>query len=141
MIGSIHKWRHQFAQFLTLSSIVNGIYLDIVGAHLGWKMLWKGEASQLGRFVFLFTLMGARSFSPTSEFTDSSIEAKCEPVKKYKRACENCASKPVKSLYRVGRYCDMAVSPTRSHWLCFPLPFHNFLHLHVGICHSFFLNF
>ena len=71
----------------------------------------------MGRFVFLFTLMQARSFSPMSEFTGSSIEAKCELVEKYKRACENCASKPVKSLYRVGRYCDLVVSPTRTHLL------------------------
>ena len=32
---------------------------------------------RLGRFVFLFTLM------PKSEFTVSSIEAKCEPMKKW----------------------------------------------------------
>ena len=39
---------------------------------------------QLGRFVFLFTSMQAHSFSPKGEFTGSSIEAKCKPVKKYK---------------------------------------------------------
>ena len=72
----------------------------------------------MGRFVFLFTSMQARSFSPTIEFTGLSIEAKCEPMKKYKRACEKRMSKPVKSTYGVGRYCDMAVSPTRSHLLC-----------------------
>ena len=73
----------------------------------------------MGRFVFLFTSMQARSFSPTSEFTGSSIKAKCKPVKTYKRACEKCTSKPVKSPYGVRRYCDMAVCPTRSHLLCF----------------------
>ena len=89
-----------------------------MGAHLGWKMLWKGGAGQLGRFVFLFTSMLARSFSPMSEFKGSSIEAKCEPVKKYKQARKKCTSKPMKSPYGVGCYCDMAVSPTRSHLLC-----------------------
>ena len=69
----------------------------------------------MGRFVFLFTSKRARSFSPTSEFTGVSIEAKCEPVKKYKRASEKCTSQPVKSPYGVGRYCDIAVSHTRSH--------------------------
>ena len=102
-----------------LISIVNGIKLDIVGARLGWKMLWKGGAGQLGRFVFLFTLIWAQSFSPTSEFTGSSIEAKCKPVKKYKGAREKHTSELVKSPYGVGRYCDMAVSPTRSHLLWF----------------------
>ena len=67
--------------------------MDIAGAHLGWKMLWKGGAGPLGRFVFLFTLMQAPSFSPTSEF------------------------EPVKSPYGVGRYCEMAVFLTRSHLL------------------------
>ena len=62
--------------------------------------------------------MRARSFSPTSEFTGSSIVVKRKPVKKYKRAPEKRTSKPVKSPYGVGRYCDMAVSPTRSHLLC-----------------------
>ena len=74
--------------------------LDIVGAHLGWKML-----------------MRACSFSPTSEFTGSSIKAKCEPVKKYKGTREKHTSESVKSPYGVGLYCDMAVSPTRSHLL------------------------
>ena len=60
--------------------IVNGIQLDMVGAHLGLKMLCKGRAGQLGRFVFLFTSIQARSFSPMSEFTGLSIEAKCEPM-------------------------------------------------------------
>ena len=82
-------------------------------------MLWKGGACRLGRFVFLFTSMPACSFSPTSEFTGSSIKAKCEPVKKYKWACEKHTSEPVKSPYGGGRYCDMTVSPTRSHLLCF----------------------
>ena len=72
----------------------------------------------MGRFVFLFTLMSACSFSPTSEFMGLSIEAKCEPVKKYKQACEKRTREPVKFPYGVGRYCDMAVSPTRSHLLC-----------------------
>ena len=62
--------------------------------------------------------MQARSFSPMSEFTGSSIEAKCKPVKKYKQACEIRTSKSLKSPYGVGRYSDMAVSPTRSHLLC-----------------------
>ena len=48
--------------------------------------------------------MQARSFSPMSEFTGSSIEAKCELVEKYKRAREKRTSKPVKSPYGVGRY-------------------------------------
>ena len=91
--------------------------MDIVGAHLGWKMLWKGGTGRLGRFVFLFTLMWALSFSPMSEFTGSFMGAKCEPVKKYKQAHEKRTSEPVKSPYGVGRYCDMAVSPTRSHLL------------------------
>ena len=69
----------------------------------------------MGQFVFLFTTMRARSFSPTSDFTGSSIEAKCKPVKKYKGAREKLTSEPVKSPY--GLYCDMAVSPTRSHLL------------------------
>ena len=47
----------------------------------------------------------------------SSIKAKCKPVKKYKRACEKRTREPLKSPYRVGRYYDMAVSPTRSHLL------------------------
>ena len=73
----------------------------------------------MGQFVFLFTLMQTRSFSPRSEFMGSSIKAKCEPVKKYKQACEKRTSEPVKSPYGVERYCDMAVFPTRSHlpWL------------------------
>ena len=92
--------------------------MDIVGPNLGWKMLWKGGAGQLGWFFFLSTLMWARIFSPMSEFTGSSIEVKCKPVKKYKRAPEKRMSEPVKSPYGVGHYCDMAVSPTRSHLLC-----------------------
>ena len=51
----------------------------------------------MGRFVFLFTLMRVRSFSPMSEFTGSSIEAKCKPMKKDKRAREKHMSKLVKS--------------------------------------------
>ena len=61
--------------------------------------------------------MPACSFSPTSEFTGSSIEANCEPMKKYKQACENRTNEPVKYPYGVGRYCDMALPPTRSHLL------------------------
>ena len=76
-------------------------------------MLWKGGTGQLGWFVFLFISMRARSFSPTS----SSIEAKCKPVKKYKQANEKRKSEPVESPYGVGRYCDMAISPTISHLL------------------------
>jgi hypothetical protein len=38
-------------------------------------------------------------------------------VKKYKRAPEKRMRKPVKSPYGEGRYCDMSVSPTRSHLL------------------------
>ena len=87
------------------------------GGSLGLEMQWKGGAGRLGRFVFLFTLMPAHSFSPTSEFTGSSIEVKCKPEKKYKQACEKRTSKPVKSPYGVGHYCDIAVSPTRSHLL------------------------
>ena len=34
-----------------------------------------------------------------------------------KRAREKHKSEPVKSPYGVGRYCDLAVSPTRSHLL------------------------
>ena len=75
----------------------------IVGAHLGLKMLCKGGAGQLGRFVFLFTSIQARSFSPMSEFTGLSIEAKCEPMKKYKRALEKPTSKPMKTPFGVGR--------------------------------------
>ena len=71
----------------------------------------------MGRFVFLFTSMRASSFSPTSEFTGSSIEAKCEPLIKYKRSCETRMIEPVKSPYGVGGYCDMAIPPTRSHLL------------------------
>ena len=71
----------------------------------------------MGQFVFLFTLMRPHSFSPSSEFMGWSIEAKCKPVKKYKRAHDKCTSKPMKSPYGVGRYCNMAVSPTRSHLL------------------------
>ena len=71
----------------------------------------------MGRFVFLFTSMRARSFSTTSEFTGLFIEVQCESVKKYKQAREKCTSEPVKSPYGVGHYCDMAVSPTRSHLL------------------------
>ena len=59
--------------------------------------------------------MWACSFSPTSEFMGSSIEEKWEPMKKYKWAHEKHTSKPVKSPYGVGRYCDIAVSHTRSH--------------------------
>ena len=92
--------------------------MAIVGAHPRLKMLWKGGAGQLGRFVFLFTSMRACSFSPTSEFTGSSIEMKCKLVKKYKQASEKPTSEPVKSPLGVGRYSDMAVSPTRSHLLC-----------------------
>jgi hypothetical protein len=77
----------------------------------------KRWGQPLGQFVFWFTLMQARSFSPTSEFMGSSIEAKCKPVKKYKRANEKRTSDPVKSPYGVGLYCDVAVSPTRSHLL------------------------
>ena len=62
-------------------------------------------------------MLQARSFSPTSEFTGLSIEVKCEPVEKYKRAPEKRMSEPVKSPCGVGRYCNMAVSPTRSHLL------------------------
>ena len=72
--------------------------MDIVGAHLGWKMLWKGGAGRLGRFVFLFTLMQACIFSPTSESRGLSIEAKCKPVKKYKRTRKKFTSKPVKKI-------------------------------------------
>jgi hypothetical protein len=61
--------------------------------------------------------MQAHSFSLTSEFTGWSIKAKCEPMKKYKRAPEKRMSEPVKFPYGVGRYWDMAVSPTRSHLL------------------------
>ena len=43
--------------------------------------------------------MQAPSFSPMSEFPGSSIEAKCKPVKKYKRAPEKSTSEPVKSPY------------------------------------------
>ena len=57
-------------------------------------MLWKGGAGQLGWFVFPFTSMQAHSFSPTSEFMDLSIEAKCEPVKKYMQAREKRTSEP-----------------------------------------------
>ena len=52
------------------------------------------------------------------------MEAKCEPVKKYKGVCEKCTNKPVESPNRVGRYCEMAVSPTRSHLLCLFMCFH-----------------
>ena len=75
--------------------------MDIAGAHLGWKMLWKGGAGQLGRFVFLFTSMQACSFSPTSEFMGSSIKAKCKPMKKYKQTFEKHSSEPVKSPWGV----------------------------------------
>ena len=68
------------------------------------------------RFVFLFTLMQACSFSPTSEFTGLSIEAKCEPVKKYNQALEK-HMRACEIPYGVGHYCDMVVSPTRSHLL------------------------
>ena len=67
------------------------------------------------RFVFLFTLMQACSFSPTSEFTGLSIEAKCEPVKKYNQALEK-HMRACEIPYGVGHYCDMVVSPTRSHF-------------------------
>ena len=77
----------------------------------------KGGAGRLGRFVLLFTLMRDRIFPLTHEFTGLSIEAKCKPVKKYKRAREKHMSESVKSPYEVGHYCDMAVSPTRSHLL------------------------
>ena len=100
-----------------MQGIVNGIYLDIAEAHLGCKMLWKGGAAQLGQFVVLFTSMWARSFSPTSEFMGSSIKAKCEPVKKYKGTREKHISEPMKYPFGVEHYCDMAVSPTRSHLL------------------------
>ena len=88
--------------------------MDIVGAHLGWKMVGPADWAD---FFFLFTSMQARSFSPTSEFTGSSIEAKCKPLKKYKQAHEKRTCEPVKSPFGVGHYCDMAVSPTRSHLL------------------------
>ena len=78
--------------------------MDIMGAHLGWTMLGKGGAGQLGKFCFLFTSMRAGSFSPTSEFTGSSIEAKCEPMKKYKRDREKRTREPVKSPYGVSRH-------------------------------------
>ena len=68
-------------------------------------------------FSVYFDLMQACSFSTTSEFTGSYIKAKCEPMKKYKGACEKDMSKPMKSPYGVGGYCDMAVPPTRSHFL------------------------
>ena len=61
--------------------------------------------------------MLAWSFSPMSEFTGSSIEAKCKPVKKYKQANEKRKCEPVESPYGVERYCDMAISPTISHLL------------------------
>ena len=83
-----------------------------------WGLTWvekcseKVGAGRLGRFVFLFTSMRASSFSPTSEFEGSSIKAKCEPVKKYKQACEKHTSDPVKFPYGVGRYFDMEVPPT-----------------------------
>ena len=109
-------------------TIVNGIYFHIVGAHLGWKMLWKGGAGRLGQFVFLFTSMRAFTFSPISEFTGSFIIAKCEPMKKYKGACKKSTSKPVKK-NGVGRYCDMVVSPSRSRLLWGELLDHIYLFL------------
>ena len=88
----------------------------------------------MGRFVFLSTSMQARSFSPKSEFTGSSIKAKCEPVKKYKRAREKGAIEPVKSPYGVERYCDMTVSPTRSHLhLPLKLSFGSYIELLVKV--------
>ena len=39
------------------------------GVSPGLENAVKGGAGQLGLFVFLFTSMRARSFSPTSEFT------------------------------------------------------------------------
>ena len=86
-------------------------------------LTWVGKCCEKvgpadwAKLIFLFSSMRARSFSPTSEFTGSSIEAKCKPVKKYKQTREKRTSEPVKSPYGVGRYCDMAVSPTRSHLL------------------------
>ena len=86
-------------------------------------MLWKGGVCQLGRFVFLFTSMRARSFSLKSEFRSSSIKSKCGPMKKCKRTHEKQRIKPVKSHYGIGRYCDMPVSPTRFYLLCFKQTF------------------
>ena len=68
---------------------------DLVGyngasASPGLENAVKRWAGRLGQFVFLFTSMQARSFSPTSEFMGSSIEAKCEPVKMYQQAHEKC---------------------------------------------------
>ena len=74
----------------------------------------------MGQFVFLFTLMPAHSFSPTSELMGSSIEAKCEPMKKYKPAREKRTNEPVKFPNGVGSYWDMVVSPTRSHFTMLP---------------------
>ena len=87
------------------------------GGSPGLENAVKGGAGRLGRFVLLFTLMRDHIFPLTSEFTGLSIEAKCKPVKKYKRAREKRTSETVKSPFGVGRYCDMAVSPTISHLL------------------------
>ena len=89
------------------------------GGSPGLENAVKRWGRPIGPIFFLFTSMLAHSFSPKSEFTGSSIEAKCKPVKKYKRDREKRTSKPVKSPYGVGRYWDMAVSPTRSHLLWF----------------------
>ena len=85
-----------------------------MGAHLGWKMLWKGGAGRLGQFVFLFTSMQAVVFHlqvnswacPLMRYA-SWWKSTSKPVKTYERAHEIPP-------YGVGHYCDMAVSPTRS---------------------------
>ena len=62
--------------------------MDIVGAHLGWKMLEKVEPAN---WADLFSVYF------NEPVVSLYIEAKCKPVKKYKRACEKRTTKPVKS--------------------------------------------
>ena len=64
----------------------------------------KQDIPQFLKSERTFDIYWARSFSPKSEFTGSSIKTKWQPVKKYKRVCEKCTIKPMKSPYGVGRY-------------------------------------
>ena len=90
----------------------NGVSPGLENAVKRWSRL-------IGLICFSVYFDASLQLSPMIEFTASSIEAKCNPDVKYKQACEKRTSELVKSPYGVGLYCDMSVSPSRSHLLWF----------------------
>ena len=72
------------------------------GGSPGFENAVKRWGRPFGPICFSVYFDVSRSFSPMREFTGSSIEAKCEPLKKFKQAHEKRMSEPVKSLYGVG---------------------------------------